>query len=787
MNTITLSNEIKSLYNQLTESTQTILKGCTILCEGVSIRHLCDVWGIDPHVFEKDLATILKSGLLVERQNILYAPQEVAEVLSDVTLPVDNLNSIITKLVDKTTLSVNDNLLHVRDFFTMGINIINYVVLMCPDGIVYEEFGKLIVNLLRYYEVYAQPDPSIHNYDELQIMRAIRLCKDKIDNKSLLYGRLLTHEAHTLLNGFWHDESQGLLDEALSIGYMQDDTDALPFTFFVSALWFENHGQIGDCLAAAYQSWEITDDEVLKNTAAIYIAYQLALLNEFDTCNDWVKRLDISSLPQFSIIQIYQLLIDALKYNNNEQIVKMKIIQAEWTIDQINSQAPIKARIMYVKSIIEDKWGLLRESNENYCNYATIHARHYASTDGAMYISTASEVHRLTSIGATTHAKSVINEKLDSLQLPHPGYALSVKLDACLSYIKYYRVSGLYPLAETYCELGLDFAKQTIPSAETMSVIQNIFKDREIPESLTGVGLEWTFEYEHLQNMLANKNIPSSEVKLQIERLKELFPNHNHQKDLELINASLLDAHAAISALYKALSHAEQSERFQVSLQCARIAVSLGLIWEAADFFNILLNTEGYKNSCSKYQKIDILIEVATNLENTGSRHEARLIWVQLEALAIGTSKLEDVWQARGNCSFDHEQYVEALEYYDKCLEVVRPEDGLIDLRLSSIYAFRSSCFGALCNYKAAYDNAVKAKQYFPMEDFDAFNLEYNHGFFAICLKKYKEARSVLTRAKTLVRTEEEEDSVDELLSILALKKEKREAYLKQILYKFDE
>lgn len=780
---ITLSNEIKSRYDQLKESAQTILKGCTILCKGVSIRHLCDVWGTDPHTFGKNLDTILKSGLLVERQNILYAPQEVADVLSDVTLPVDILNSIITKLVDKTTLSANDNLLHVRDFFTMGINIINYVVLMCPDGIVYEEFGKLIVNLLRYYEVYAQPDPSIHNNDELQIMRAIRLCKDKIDNKSLLYGRLLTCEAHILLHGFWYDESQCLLDEALSIGCMQDDTDALPFTFFVSALWFENHGQIGDCLAAAYQSWESTDDEVLKNTAAIYIAYQLALLDVFDVCDDWVKKVNINSLPQFSIIQIYHHLIDAMKYNNNESLVKKNIIQAEWTIDQINNQAPIKARIMYVKSIIEGKWGLLRESNDNYCNYATIHARHYASTDGAMYISTASEVHRLTSIGATTHAKYVINEKLDSLQLPHPGYALSVKIDACLSYINNYRVTGLYPLAETYYELGLDFAKKTIPSAETMSVIQNIFKDREIPESLTGVGLEWTFEYEHLQNMLADKDVPTSEVKLQIERLKELFPNH--QKDLELISASLLDAHAAISALYKALSHTEQSEKFQVSLQCARIAVSLGLIWEGTDFFNIMLNTEGYKNLC-KYQQIDILIEVATNLENTDSRHEARLIWVQLEALAIGTSKLEAVWQARGNCSFDHEQYVEALDYYDKCLAVVRLEDALIDQRLSSIYAFRSSCFGALFNYQAAYDNAVKAKQYFPMEDFDAFNLEYNHGFFAICLKKYKEARSVLTRAKTLARTEEEKDSVDELLSILAMKKEMREAYLKQILYNFD-
>lgn len=782
MNT-TLSNEIKSRYDQLTESAQTILKGCAILCEGVNIRHLCDVWGADPNSFGKDLDTVIRSGLLVERHNILYAPQEVVDVLSDVTLPVDILNSNITKLVDKTTLSANDNLIHVRDFFTMGINIMKYVVLVKPDGIIYEDFGKLIVNFLRYYEVYAQPDPSIHNNSELQIMRAIRLCKDKIDNESLLYGRLLTCEAFILLSGFWYDESQSLLDEALSVKCMHDDADALPFTFLVSALWFENHGQIGDCLAAAYQSWESTDDDVLKKYAAIYIAYQLALLDEFEVCDDWVTRADISNLPQFSIIRVYHHLIDALKYNNNESLVKKNIIQAEWTIDQINNQAPIKARTMYIKSIIEGKWGLLRESNENYCNYATIHAHHYASTDGAMYISTASEVHRLTSIGATTHAKYVINEKLDSLQLPHPGYALSVKLDACLSYINNYRVSGLYPLAETYYELGLDFAKQTIPSAETMSVIQNIFKDREIPESLTGVGLEWTLQYEHLQNMLADKDVPTSEVKLQIERLKELFPNH--QKDLELISASLLDARAAISALYKAISHSDQSEKFNVSLRCARIAVSLGLIWEGVDFFNIALNTVEYKNLC-KYQQIDILIEVASNLENTGSRQEARLIWIQLETLAIDTSKLEDVWQAWGNAEYDHQNYQNAIELFNKCVAVVRPEDGLIDQRLSSIYSFRSSCFGALGNYQAAYDDAVKAKRYFPLNDFGAFSLEYNHAFFALSLKKYKEARAVLTRAKTLARTKDDKDAVDELLSILAMKKADREAYLKQILYNID-
>ena len=80
----------------------------------------------------------------------------------------------------------------------------------------------------------------------------------------------------------------------------------------------------------------------------------------------------------------------------------------------------------------------------------------------------------------------------------------------------------------------------------------------------------------------------------------------------------------------------------------------------------------------------------------------------------------------------------------------------------------------------------MKAKQFFPLEEFDAFNLEFNHAFFAICVKQYEEARHIFTRAKKLARTEEERESVDEQLSILAMKKEEREAHLKQIIYNFD-
>ena len=276
---------------------------------------------------------------------------------------------------------------------------------------------------------------------------------------------------------------------------------------------------------------------------------------------------------------------------------------------------------------------------------------------------------------------------------------------------------------------------------------------------------------------------PQAEVKMQIDLLMKRFPTH--QDELQVIASSLLNSYDAIHAWHMAIGMAEHSKRFEIALQCARIAVAQGLLWDGADFYNIVLNTDGYK-ALNKYQMIDILLEVAQSFEQCGERGKARLIWIQLEALARGTSKLADVYQARGNTSYDHEQYLEALENFDKCLTVVEPESGLIDQRLSSLLAYKSSCYGALGEYQLAYDSAVKAKQFFPLEEFDAFNLEFNHGFFAICVKQYEVARQILTRAKKLARTEEERESVDEQLSILSMKKEKREAYLKQILYNFD-
>ena len=755
-----LRNSIRKAYNKLTDDEKETLSLISILCvdiDGVSLSNLAAIIGVEPHLFEKEVIALAKD-LLAIQVNTVFPPTEVAIVLDDVPIPIDKLNGCISRLSQKI-LSMKDDLLRVRPYFLMAMSTMEYTLAHSDaDGIDYEVYSRLLVNITRHYELFGVPDMSIHDVHDLPLWRGLVLAKSKIDDKSMLYARLCISLASLLLAGFWFDESKQLLDEALTIAH--EDNETLAWWLFVNALWWENFGVIARCLEFAYKSWEIAD-ESLKDYVAIYIGYQLALLEEFDVSEEWVNKIDIRKYPQHHAVRVYYYLTLAMKYND-EVMVEKHLMRAECLLNQVNHQAPLKARVFYVRYVIYFKWGLNSEACQQYQKYANLLGFHYHSTEGAVCLYAAAEVDRLTSMGALIAAKHVIHNTLDFINLSSSEYALSVKTGICFSYVHFYLASSLYPLADVYYNMGKEFIEQAIPPDDTINVLRNIFEGEggEIPASVSGDNILWLFEYEHLQTIMADQ--PQAEVKMQIDLLMKRFPSH--QEELQVIASSLL-RHMAVST-------SEQSKRFEIALQCARIAIAQGLLWDGADFYNIVLNTDGYK-ALNKYQKIDILLEVAQTFEQCGERGKAHLIWIQLEALAKGTSKLADVFQARGNASYDHEQYHEALEYFNKCLAVVQSEGGLIDERRCSLHSYRAASYGALGDYEAAYAEAVQAKCYFPLKEFAAFNVEYNHGVFALFTKRYTEARRVLQHAKTLARTKEEKDTVDEQLSVLAMKKER--------------
>lgn len=762
----TLSIEIKQRYEKLPESAQTLLSACAILCTDgeVSIRHLCDVEGQES--FRRDTETLLRSGLLLENLNRLSVPKEVVDGL-DVKLSAEVLNSIIANLLEKTRPSLNGDLLQVKDYFTMGMNILEYVVQVKSPEVNYDLYGKLVVNLTRLYEFFATP----YDVKELPLMQGIELALSKTNDKSMLYVALITSQAYVLLNGFHYEVSRHLLDKAINIS--QSDNELLAYSLHVYALWWENYGCFGNALSFSYRAWQAAD-QCFRNYIASYVVYILALCDEYKTCKDWMERVKVNKFG-VSAVGIYFQLACAL-YNKHNDLLSLKHLrQAEEFINQTNIRSPLKARFLFVKSVIlDDGFNMLRESNICYREYAELITQLYLGTNGAMYIYLAREASRLISIGATTSAKQMIN-KLDSLQF-HPGFALSVRICAALAYSEYFRGacgSEFFTLADIYSQNGKELAERTRPIDEFY--LLQVFGAKSVPPSLSGEEATYVWEYQLLQNMIENREVSTNEIKGRIVYLQKLYPNH--KKELEVVSASLSDSYSAIK-IWNGLIMSRttgRKDKFELILQIARTAMSKDLIWDGHRYYDLLLRTDGYKDivAFNKYKRVDILIEYAGCLELCGMRGKAKNVWRQLEILAEGTSKLADVYQLHGNNAFDHEQWEEALQCYNECLNVVQPEDTLYDERMTSIHSFRSSCLGYLGHYQAAYDGIIEAKRYIPQDEFDS-GIEFNHAYFALMVGKDDESRQIIAKAKNFL-TDKEKESFDGLITLLNMNQVKRE------------
>lgn len=774
-----LRNSVRKAYNKLTDDQKQSLSLISILCthiDGVSLSDLCTIIGTEPRVFEKEVIALAKADLLAIQVNTVFPPTEGVASFFDVS--VDRLNICIKRLCQKTTLSIGDDLLQVRPYFLMAMSTMKYLAHSSyDDDIDYEEYGTLLVNITRHYEIFAEPDRSIHDVHDLPLWRRLNLIKSKINNKSMLYAALCTSQANGYLNGFWYDESKQLLDEALTIAH--EDNETLVSVYFTKALWHENYGQIGDCLAWAYRSWEVEVDEAFKDKCAMYIAYQLSLLEEFDTCQKWINKIDLKAYPKFHEIRIYYSLIQAMMNKNNESVCEQYLKDAEWCINMINTNAPLKGRIYYVKSQIYDNWGLTREANNYYRLYSVLMVDQYKATDGGTYIYIAAEVTRLTNLGAISSAKIMVNDILDGLQLSHAGYSPAVKLCACWSYMNYYRTTGQFALAEKYYKLGKELIeKYMIPLNETVAIVRDFFEDDKIPACISGDNYVWLLEHQHLINLLSNKNVSRTDVQKEVENIKQRFPDH--ELELDVINAATMHTYDALHLWNQNISKASKNERYNIALLCARFAASQGLLWDANQFYITAQYTEGY-GCLNRYQKITFLLEMLNNMEECGLSGQSLEYWIDLEEMSEGTALYSEVLQARGNALYARSKYHEALKYLDRALEEYQPEKTVFDERLVSILAYRCCCLCAIGNYKEAHTAALHAKQ--NSRD-DSFDIEFNLAYSSLAIGKVKDARIILDNAKTLAESDADRTSIADLTSILRLNKKERAEYFKKSLKK---
>lgn len=776
------SRNIRESFNKLNENEKRTLILCTtVLCttEGVTLRNLFSVIGTDPQVFQNEMNTIFKLDLLNNLTNVVYMPDEVIQFLQDIPLPTEALNSIMSRLVAKTTMSLHDDLLQSRDFFQMGARLLYYVLEhgKTDDIFDYALYAKLANNLARHYDVYGKIEPSIQSIDDLCIMRSLRKAQEHT-KRDLAFSALNTSIARLYISGFHYKQAKPLLDEAIEIE-RQCLGNATSETYLTYAFYYENFGIAPKCLEYLYKTFETSEDKAQKMLAAILIAYQFTLHGETTYSDAWLEKVDINSIPEHHEIRLLSNLI-ALFKQKDTLLAETLFNKTEQTLKNINPDAAMLDRVYYIYAQKLEDWGLSMESNNLYRKYIHLVQRHFKATNGGLLILNAAECVRLTNIGAMSTARSIVNNELASPNLFY-DYATSVRLEVCLAKVLYYRANNDYLLVDKYCNIGLNIASQVAPSEETLNILHDAFGER-LPAWIKGDDLLWLFEHQRLLGLMDNQKGRLSDVGVEIKRLLSRFPEH--KSELEVIFASLHDN--AVHAWHNLLILSDEEDKFEVSLQCARAAIQRGFIREGACLFDIVQQTAGFRN-LNQYKMISLLIEIVINLEKCSEyRSKTENLWNHIEQLAKNTPLQADVLQAHANCAFENADYKDAIMLYNKALEQYIPEQNVFDERLCSMYSYLSSCLAATSDYESAVISIQAAKQNYPSYECDNFNLNFNHCYFLLGARKYKQARKLLSKVKALAHDKEEQECVADLCEIFHLNSMEREAYFRQTLYNGD-
>lgn len=681
-------------------------------------------------------------------------------MISGESLPSE-INTVVKALSEKTSISPGCNLMKVKKFFQMGFDLMDYV-LEHPDGIKWDTFALLLANLTRYYEIFAMPDPSVWNHSELKIVKAIRLVKSKLQDDCLLYARMCTCEAYILLDGWRYDESKRLLDAALDILSKHSEVSKdLAYTYLVQAYWHEQYGQTAECLKFAYKSWAISTDRASKSLAAIYLTFQLSLLGLKDDAMRWIDRADVAKYPDFSVVSIYYNLTIALLFRDNYTLSVESLSMVEETLNKLNPQAALFDRLHYTRSLLTGG----KESNDEYKKYYKVHAEHYLSTNGAKFILAASKVRRFIEIGAQYSAR-VAHGILEDFDATDPKYSLSVKMEVCAANIIYYRSVGDWGNADKYYTLGKEYTQQALPSDDTLNTVCQIFDSGEVPASMSGENDIWQLEYQQLLTIIAQDDGSHSEVMEQIKKLKKRFPEQLSLLDAISINYSFeMDSQKAIKAWRKCIREADETRKHEVAIMCARLAISRGFYRQANSFFEIGIGTEEFRLQY-RYKSIPVWLEYVLNLEHCEYNRKAAKHWEQLESSAARTDQLCDVFQAHGNSYYENGEYSKALKEYEKFLSVYQREAGMIDERLSSVYAYQTVCYTNLNEFRKALKAVINAKECSPMIGSDGFTLEYDHAYILLAMQKYNLALGIIKRAQTIAKSAEEQHAVNELYAI---------------------
>lgn len=692
------------------------------------------------------------------------------------------MQEMLERLIEKTTIPIYQDRLHVRDYFLMAYSFAKHME-RTVYNINYTLFAGLVCNLAQYVDIWYPQNTNAERTEDICIVRILSSALDHIPSDSPFVSKLHSQISLFFTNAWRYELALNHLKKA-------EESDICLFgtikghCCLAYAEYYYNYSQLAVALKYYRMAVDMaeTDDEYTKICASAKISLILTLLGETQF-NDWIQTNThiIQFLPEIHELKILYYLTLALQEDSLESATNY-ISRAKLILIQLNHlETPIGGVLHYVYSEILSIFAYKLRSLQEYKKYVLNALKNFNADEGGWDILFAGRIVNHLDEGSLTTAKILSIRELDSIvDIYSSDLSFSVKSGVCKCYVRLYKDLKLFPLALTYNQIYEVHRKLYKPSQKTLEYIAPLFNDG-IPTSITlDTAYETAFEKLHIEIYMKEQRQSSGktidEIRKRIDELRLLYPDLNVWL---LIAEGRLDANKdirkAIGTWKKAIDSASHENIFGVSIEVARFCNYYGLVFEAAEFYKRAIDSETFQSMTTASQ-FHFYMEYVLIVENCGFRSVAMPYWEQLESIA-NEEQLPILMLNRAVTEWNFENYETCHLYLTEFLGMYKQTEEFDEL-LSSGMSYLSSLQIQSGEYEGALESIKKSiSLWIAPKSYDSFPQYWNKTYAEIALNAFSDARKSLKIAEGLARTNADKEMVNELYEYL---QKQRKIYFKE-------
>lgn len=759
--------------------------GCLCSEGAVSLHSFTEIFSPEKtHEIVHSIEGFALQGHLKYFDDVIYGPLDnywKSKSLSD-----SLMQEILQKLLEKTTISIYQDRLHVRDYFLMSYSFAKHIE-RTTYNIDYTIFAGLVCNLA-LFDIWYPQNFHAERTEDIPIVRIMTLAMNKIASDSPLVSRLNSHISLIFTNA-WH------YDIALNHLKIAEENDISFFgaikdsTCLAYAEYYYTYGLLAVSLKYYRMAVEMTEanDEYIRVYCSAKIGLILALLGDGVSCQKWLGEncQYFSYIPHMHEIYVIYCMIQSLLADTCDEALEY-LDQAELILSRLNHcETPTGCMLHYIRSQVWSVYGFPLKSLGEYRKYVVSSISDFKPADGGeggWAILFSGRIRSYLDRGSLTTAKKLSIRELDSIiDIYSSTLAFSVRSEICHAYVQLYK-DKLFPLALTYNQIYEDLRKLYKPSQKVLQYIAPLFAG-DIPTSITlDTAWETAFEQLHIEISMSEQRQSDGktvdDIRKRIDELRLQYPELNSY--LMIAEGRLdtrKDIRKAIETWKKAIDNADDGELFWIARESAKWCAYYGGIYDAVDMYKIAIDSETFEELSPSF-KFDCLLEYVSLVEKCGFRSDAQVFWNQLEEMAMANDEeLPWLYYNRALIEFDHEQWETCRLFLLEFFAIYKQTEQFDEL-LSSAYCYYCSVQTRFGEYEAGLQ-AIKRSMalWIDQHTFEIFPLYCNKAHCEIGLGEWADARKTLKQAEKFVGgSAENKQILDDLYDFL---QEQRNNYSK--------